>query len=523
MNPGTRVYAHLSHASYDPPSNEDELKIDGLSYAVYDSTSNLLSGYHGTAYIELSSKDIIIAHRGTEPNLASGLQDIFTDVGMVTSGFNAQAGDARRFTQRVFEQVQMETSIAGRNITVTGHSLGGTLAQITAHEFGLSGETFNAYGAANLQHDIPKGGDQVINHVRATDVVAAASHHFGSVKIYATAEDIDGLMSSGYKSGVTAMTPRNPLVAAKLGAHAIANFAPDNGLALSDLAPENEARARAHAGPIGLWRDDVHALRANTLSRAWEMAHKAGTARDLMMSAGRSAMHGDFQQAGETLAFAGERAADNIRQHRETTLHTAGLGLDAAAQALRHVARSDGHGQQERGGAVAKPVEFVAAAMAKALPASLRARQAAPALRERLPILLDHPEHPGHTMFQQCLAGVEQLNAKHGVAASPRDGNFAGALAVAAVAKGLDRVEHVFLSDDSSRAFVAQGQVKGGTDGVNRFLAQIPTMDALKTPLADSSMQWLQAFAERGLQEARRVEPEVTPPVLRHSGPVMRR
>jgi putative lipase involved disintegration of autophagic bodies len=41
-------------------------------------------------------------------------------------------------------------------VTVTGHSLGGALAQITSHHFNVKGETFNAYGAVSLSYRIRK-------------------------------------------------------------------------------------------------------------------------------------------------------------------------------------------------------------------------------------------------------------------------------------------------------------------------------------------------------------------------------
>ncbi|HLM52223.1 MAG TPA: XVIPCD domain-containing protein, partial [Pseudoxanthomonas sp.] len=68
--------------------------------------------------------------------------------------------------------------------------LGGVLAQITAYKFGLRGETFNAFGAVSLGYKIPEGGAQVVNHVKASDPVSAASRHFGQVRQYASAQDV---------------------------------------------------------------------------------------------------------------------------------------------------------------------------------------------------------------------------------------------------------------------------------------------------------------------------------------------
>ncbi len=83
-------------------------------------------------------------------------------------------------------------------VTVTGHSLGGTLAQVTAHHFDLKGETFNAYGANSLGLRIPEGGNAVTNHVMAGDMVSAASGHYGQVKVYAAPQEIATLAANGF-------------------------------------------------------------------------------------------------------------------------------------------------------------------------------------------------------------------------------------------------------------------------------------------------------------------------------------
>lgn len=111
------------------------------------------------------------------------------------------------------------------------------------------------------------------------------------------------------------------------------------------------------------------------------------------------------------------------------------------------------------------------------------------------PTRLDHPSHPGHTMFQQGLQGIQQLNAQHGVAPTPRDSSLAGALAVEATSKGLNRIDHVLLNDDASRVFAVQGAPRS----VEQKLASVDTVAAINTSLEQSSAQWQQA-AEHGAQ-----------------------
>src|SRR3546814_9639280 len=95
-----------------------------------------------------------------------------------------------RESLRGAQKFSIERCASPPEVTVTGHSLGGTLAQITAHHFDLRGETFNAYGAASLGYRIPEGGDRVLNHVMAADVVSAASPHYGQVRVYAKPREI---------------------------------------------------------------------------------------------------------------------------------------------------------------------------------------------------------------------------------------------------------------------------------------------------------------------------------------------
>lgn len=147
-------------------------------------------------------------------------------------------------------------------ITTTGHSLGGTLAQLTAYELGLRGETFDAYGAAGLIADIPEGGNQVINHVRSTDFVSAASQHHGEVRVYSPQQDIDALLDQGYANDGRRLSDlRNPLgVALGIGieAHYSRNFLPGNNLLGESVISEaNAARYAQHQPQVDKYRNDI--------------------------------------------------------------------------------------------------------------------------------------------------------------------------------------------------------------------------------------------------------------------------
>lgn len=103
-------------------------------------------------------------------------------------------------------------------------------------------------------------------------------------------------------------------------------------------------------------------------------------------------------------------------------------------------------------------------------------------------IAMDNPQHPGNPLFQQSLACVGKLDADHGRATNFQSYNLAGALALAAKREGLERIDHVVLSDDATRAIAVQGDLRSP---LRRF-ADVDVVGGVSTPLAQSSMDWSQ-------------------------------
>lgn len=263
MSMSTRELAALAADAYNTRAadqREKTVEIGGAQYKILEQVDRP-SGYQGTLYQRVDTGELVVAHRGTEFG-REAVKDGAVDAGMVMLGINAQERDAMAFTQHAIDLAAKMNS--GRcsvpAITVTGHSLGGTLAEITAHRLGLRAETFNAYGAAGLAADYPRVDPDIVNHVRATDFVSAASPHVGEVRVYATAADIDALDRHGYDNGRHAIDPRNPLgVAFGIGvaAHYADNFVDANARGQSILNEDDAARARDNAGMIGDYRRDI--------------------------------------------------------------------------------------------------------------------------------------------------------------------------------------------------------------------------------------------------------------------------
>lgn len=270
----TSTNAKLAADVYEAEQPRQDLEIfdlDGQKFKVISRFDDR-SGYQGVLYQSMDSGELILAHRGTEFDKQLVKDGIVADGGMVLVGANRQAGAAMKATEFALEYAKSNAEACGPlALSVTGHSLGGTLAQITAYRYGLRGETFDAYGAAGLTTDMREGGSQIINHVRATDFVSAASRHVGEVRVYAAEKDIRALALAGYANDDRRFTDlRNPLaVVAGVGveAHYSRNFLPDNDLNIggSIVSAENAARYEQHKPMIDKYRADVAAMH-NTLA-----------------------------------------------------------------------------------------------------------------------------------------------------------------------------------------------------------------------------------------------------------------
>lgn len=549
MSIGAKEHAQLAEDSYEDRSayvgKDKFVTLAGTAYRVIDTYNGPATGYQGTAYRREDTGEVIIAHRGTEKDF----RDIAIDGGMVLTGLNAQIPDAERFTARVLNTLEKEAEekrlpFDPTKVTVTGHSLGGTMAEYIAYKFHLHGETFNAYGAAGLMHGVPEGGSQVVNYARATDVVSAASKHYGEVRVLATSEDIDRLHDARYHEDGTGFW-RNTVGAIDLGAHGIANFVPD-AQGHSALDTENAARYRAHRAMIDRYRDDVLIART-AISARWELEKKAAelgqaagkaTVETVMATSravGQAAVQGvhavayTAEQVGRQVAHGAQQAAYTVSISYDATLDVAVQGTTKVEQSAMHVVQTASREAQQIGQSamqtakvLGQQASLVGAMMSDGLthmgqtlrhPGALFDRASAPPVAA--PIHLDDPTHAAYPLFQQCMDGVQQLNTKHGAPPNAeRDANLSGALTVAAVAQGLGRIDHVVLSDNARYAFATRDHHVG--EPLDRWAARVDTVQAMNTPLEQSSVRWSQAaqqaqqLQEQQLQTQQRAQQRAT-------------
>jgi phage gp37-like protein len=471
-------YAWMAKASYTDPTPEqighERLRLNGHLYEVFAYAENT-SGFHGVAFRQVDSPHaVVIAYRGTDLDFKNhtltGVQDVAVDAVMVADRLNPQEADARRFTQQVLDKAQTQ-GISRHLVTVTGHSKGGTLAQIEAWRFGLHGQTFNAYGAVELTLGVPEGGSQVINNVLATDPVSGCGRHFGQVRTYATQADIASLRQAGYLDGKS--RPLAAVSGMRLAGHGIDNFAPDRGPSV--LTAEGEARATQYAEAIDAFRRDAAAVRAglhgSTLfpqSATWSVA-RLTEATEVATTLG---LHAKAQ--GGRMAQAAVDGAARAWHVAQAVVEHAGEAASGAAREL----------QREWQGMVLGPAHAPAGDRPALAPAGMFPAAASASAAPWTPApLLDDPDHPAHPMFVSASDGVARMEAHHGLPCGPHSSCVAGALTAAAQPAGLLRIDSVQLSVDRSKVVAVQGDLHSPF----RRLAAVDTVQAAHTPLERSS------------------------------------
>lgn len=238
LNP--HVSAAAASDAYTDRSQTDVERRQSVSfqnkndYTVFGYKDDPVTGFHATAYREVAAPHniIIIAYRGTDPDYhghkLTMAQDIALDATMVRNVVNPQKDAASAFTAEMIDKAA-RLGIPKDQVTVAGHSLGGTLAEIEAAKFGLRGTTLNAYGAVGMTDGPPMPGCQLTAYRMAGDPASAANAHVGTVIPLASKEDVTSLRTGRYLQASSGSAQPNPLLAMRGADHSGDRFTGADG------------------------------------------------------------------------------------------------------------------------------------------------------------------------------------------------------------------------------------------------------------------------------------------------------
>ncbi len=460
MNPKTS--ATLANEAYaELPPKLAMVTIDGTRYRVLDRQDSV-SGYQGIVYLDVKTNEVIVAHRGTEFDRQPWI-DGSIDAAMVTAKLNAQLGDALALTKQA---IKLADENGYGPVSVTGHSLGGALAQITAHHYNLPGDAFNPYGAAGLAYRMPEGqpanAAPFTNHVMAGDLVSAGGPHYGKVEMYALPKELEALRTAeqgqrvaslgslGMKSGHV----MSAAVAVQLGdSHRLVHFLDrmtDKGPVQSVLDdPAARVTNPEDLRRITEYRNDIHQLR---LGATVLVGGGPGLLRDGVNylrgteEAGAYARReAEAEQRPHTVLKPGERVAQDASDKGSPSLSNPGFSPKSPLQqSIESTVDKAGLDPRKEG-------------------------------------------HPDHSLYRQIRDGVSAVDAKHGRSFDETSERVAASLLATAKSSGLERVDHVVLGNpptngSSPRMFVVQGEL----DNPAHLRASVAVSEAVNTPVEQS-------------------------------------
>ena len=140
--------------------NEKSIPKDWIKVSEYDKKS----GFHGEAFYK--DGKVVIAMRGTEKE---DKEDWQNDISMGMKKLPNQYVDAQKFYEKV------KKDFSDQEIIFTGHSLGGSLAQLMSNKTGHETVTFNAYGVADLLQGNINDNLNIRNYGNINDTVFNAN------------------------------------------------------------------------------------------------------------------------------------------------------------------------------------------------------------------------------------------------------------------------------------------------------------------------------------------------------------
>lgn len=177
------------HKIYKDPDTKQEFKVvnefvsDSGKYralALMDNKNNLYYSYRGTKGKGDLRTDVIIGINRPLSYLSKKMGKELT----IKNSLKKNVDRSINFYHDTLKKLE-QSHVKPKSILVTGHSMGGVMAQMVGHKTGAETHTFNAPGAKTLgYYDTSGHTKNITNHVRSTDSIGNYGAHIGHVAYY---------------------------------------------------------------------------------------------------------------------------------------------------------------------------------------------------------------------------------------------------------------------------------------------------------------------------------------------------
>ena len=173
------------------PENR-QMDTNGWSYQ--ETKSNHRSGFYSEVYTKNNKAILVIRGTETHSRKKEIAKDAYSDIQMGLGYLPWQMKDAEN------AYIQTVRKYGKENVILTGHSLGGSEAQILGAKYGVETVTFNAYGVKNFNGVEINHTENITNYGNAQDGVFVKNidNQIGKTMILNTSAKTGDSFDKGY-------------------------------------------------------------------------------------------------------------------------------------------------------------------------------------------------------------------------------------------------------------------------------------------------------------------------------------
>lgn len=161
----------------------------GATWVLKDFKDDPQTDYQGAIFVNVATNQVVLANRGSESTV-----DLGNDLAIGRAALPSQYASAES-AYTMASNIAISLGVPASSVVITGHSLGGSLAQMlgAAHHDNPT-TTFNAYGVGNVLPvlGIPTGSfNNITNNVMRFDPISGlpGSNMIGQTTQYSSAID----------------------------------------------------------------------------------------------------------------------------------------------------------------------------------------------------------------------------------------------------------------------------------------------------------------------------------------------